>query len=190
MTRRTLSSSRARKVITVQGQLQNKLTKKIEHFVSKKLNIFLSTNSFGLVAIYTQLDISRIGLVQGRASGYSCVQSITVPTIFEKVENFEKVEKCKEKQVKLNLSVFLYVNSSVIASHTIRRLHIMCQRTRRELYESFARSPWLTVYRASQVVSKKLNIFFSMNSFGLVAIYPKLDIPTIDLVQGRASGYF
>ena len=42
-------------------------------------------SSFGLVAIYTTLDISRIGLVQARASGYSLVQSLGWPKIFEKV---------------------------------------------------------------------------------------------------------
>ena len=73
--------------------LQKKLTKKFEQFVSKNSNISGSMNSFGLVVIYTTLDISRIGLVHERASGYSLVQSLGGPTIFEKVENFENVKK-------------------------------------------------------------------------------------------------
>ena len=52
-----------------------------------------SMNSFCLVAIYTTLDISRIGLVQARASGYSLVQSLGCTKILEKVEKFEKCEK-------------------------------------------------------------------------------------------------
>ena len=58
-------------------------------------------SSFGLVAIYTTLDISRIGLVQVRASGYSLVQSLGLPKIFKKVENFEKFEKKEGKISKI-----------------------------------------------------------------------------------------
>ena len=49
-------------------------------------------SSFGLVAIYTTLDISRIGLVQARASGYSLVQRLGCTKILEKVDNFENVK--------------------------------------------------------------------------------------------------
>ena len=77
----------------MQGKQRNKLTDIFKRFVSKTLNIFVSMNSFGLVAMYTTLDVSRIGLVQARASGYSLVQSRTGPKIFEKVQNFEKCEK-------------------------------------------------------------------------------------------------
>ena len=81
----------------MQGKQRKKLTKKFEQFVSKKSNISGSLNSFGLVAIYPKLDISRISLVHTRASGYSLVQSRTCTKIFEKVKNFEKCEKMKEK---------------------------------------------------------------------------------------------
>ena len=71
----------------MQGKQRRKLTEKIEQFVWKKLNIFGSLNSFGLVAIYAKLDISKIGLVRARASGYFLVQSRTGTKIFEKIEN-------------------------------------------------------------------------------------------------------
>ena len=77
----------------MQGKQRKKLTNFFKRFVSKKLNIFGSMNSFGLVAIYTTLDISRIGLVQAIASGYSLVQSLGCTKIFQKVENFENVKK-------------------------------------------------------------------------------------------------
>ena len=44
-----------------------------------------------MVVIYTTLDILRIDLVHAGASGYSLVQSLGWPKIFEKVENFENV---------------------------------------------------------------------------------------------------
>ena len=90
MTRRALLSSRARRIITVQGKQRKKLTKLFKRFVSKKSNISGSMNSFGLVAIYPKLDVSRIRLVHARASGYSLVQSRIGTQIFEKVEKFEK----------------------------------------------------------------------------------------------------
>ena len=101
------SSFRARRAITVQGKQRKKLMNIFKRLVSKKLNIVLSQNSFGLVAIYTTRNISRIGLVQARASGYSLVHSLGLPKIFEKVENFEKCWKMIEKQAKLNSKTFL-----------------------------------------------------------------------------------
>ena len=77
----------------MQGKQRKKLTKKIEQFVSKKSNISGSLNSFGLMAIYQKLDISRIRLVHARASGYCSVQSKTGTKIFEKVEKVENVKK-------------------------------------------------------------------------------------------------
>ena len=67
-------------------------------------------SSFGLVSIYTTLDISRIGLVQAKASGYSLVQSMGCTKILEKVQNLKKeCSKMNEKQAKLSLNTFLGV---------------------------------------------------------------------------------
>ena len=82
----------------MQGKPRKKLTEIFKRFVSKKSNISGSLNSFGLVAIYPKLDISRIRLVHARASGYSSVQSRTCPKILEKVENFEKCEKIEKNK--------------------------------------------------------------------------------------------
>ena len=87
------------------------------------------------------------------------------------LKNFENVGKCFEKEENMKLITFLsvFLFNSMKINDVVMRFQIPYVIV--ELYESLARSPWLTVYRALQVAKKVNGTIWELGTTNMVIAF-------------------